>query len=73
MSKLKITKGTKYIVKKDAIESLLTLLKEQKFKTIGPTIRDNTIIYDELEKISDLPIGITDIHEAGSYHLKKKG
>ncbi len=72
MSKLKITKGTKYIVKKDTVESLLTLLKEQKFKTIGPTVRDNAIIYDELEKISDLPVGITDIHEAGSYRLKER-
>lgn len=73
MSKLKITKDTKYIVNLEAIESLLTLLKEQKFKTIGPIVRDDAIIYDDLDKISDLPIGITDIHEAGSYRLKERG
>ncbi len=72
MSKLKITKDTKYTVNKDAIESLLTELKKQKFKTIGPIVRDETIIYDELENINDLPIGLTDVHEAGSYRLKER-
>jgi len=72
MTELKIKKNTKYIVNENAIELLLTILKKQKFKTIGPTVRDNTIIYDELDKISDLPIGITDIHEAGSYRLKER-
>ncbi len=69
MSKVKITKGTKYVVGVDAIESILTSLKEQNYKTIGPTIRDEVIIYDELDNISELPIGITDVHESGSYRL----
>ena len=72
MSELKIKKNTKYIINRDSIESLLTILKNQKFKTIGPTVRDGAIIYDELDNISELPIGITDIHEAGSYRLKDR-
>ncbi len=72
MKKLTIAKNTKYIADKCSIDSLLTLLKEQKFKTVGPTVRDETIIYDELDSISDLPIGITDVHEAGSYRLKER-
>ena len=72
MSKMKVTKGKKYIVDVDAINSILTILKGQKFKTIGPKISDNTIIYDELNNINNLPIGITDVHEAGSYRLKKR-
>ena len=72
MSELKIKKNTKYIINRDSIESLLTILKNQKFKTIGPTVRDGAIIYDELDNIGELPIGITDIHEAGSYRLKDR-
>ena len=72
MTKVKVEKNKKYRVKKEAVELLLTRLKEQKFKTIGPTVRDETIILDELETINDLPIGITDVHEAGTYRLKKR-
>ncbi|MGI9450402.1 MAG: 4Fe-4S dicluster domain-containing protein [Geminicoccaceae bacterium] len=48
------------------------MLRHDGFHTIGPTIRDGAIIYDDLETAGDLPIGWTDEQEAGRYRLKRR-
>ncbi|MGZ8754246.1 MAG: 4Fe-4S dicluster domain-containing protein, partial [Acidimicrobiia bacterium] len=40
--------------------------------TVGPTVRDQTIVYDRIASVDDLPIGWTDIQEAGTYRLVKR-
>jgi hypothetical protein len=44
-----------------ALQSLLDLLKHQGHRVIGPTSRDQAIIYDEISTISDLPSGWTGV------------
>jgi ferredoxin len=39
---------------------------------MGPTIRDGAIIYDEIERVRDLPRGWTDEQDAGRYRLKTR-
>jgi formate hydrogenlyase subunit 6/NADH:ubiquinone oxidoreductase subunit I len=39
---------------------------------IGPTVRENAIVYDTLDTIDDLPIGYTDEQDGGHYRLKKR-
>jgi sulfhydrogenase subunit beta (sulfur reductase) len=53
-------------------EHLLTTLRERGYQVIGPTIRDQAIVYDTLTSIHDLPIGYTDEQEAGHYRLQKR-
>ena len=39
---------------------------------MGPTVRDNAIVYDTLTSVADLPIGYTDEQNGGTYRLKKR-
>lgn len=52
--------------------SLLDALIQAGYLLLGPTVRDNAIIYDELRSAQDLPIGWTDEQEAGYYRLKRR-
>lgn len=53
-------------------EQLLTLIKDQGYKLLGPTVRDEAIIYDELQSAQDLPVGWMDEQDPGHYRLKRR-
>lgn len=53
-------------------EHLLELVKNAGFKLLGPKLRDEVIIYDELLSAKDLPIGWTDEQDPGRYRLKRR-
>ena len=40
---------------------------------IGPTIREDAIVYDEIHAAADLPIGWRDVQTAGRYRLEHGG
>ena len=69
---MKTEKNKKYLASIENISSLVQILQKQKFKTIAPVVKDETILYDEIQSIDELPIGLTDVHKAGSYTLKKR-
>jgi ferredoxin len=48
---------------------LITALQTKGYTVIGPTIRDGAIVYDAISEVADLPVGMTDRQEAGSYRL----
>jgi Fe-S-cluster-containing hydrogenase component 2 len=52
---------------------LFTALLQYGFKIIGPTVREGAIIYDEIAAVGDLPVGLTDEQEAGTYRLARRG
>jgi ferredoxin len=56
----------------DRFHQLLEFLNQQGRKLIGPTLREDAIIYDEIQSAQDLPIGWTDEQEAGKYRLKRR-
>jgi len=58
-------------LKLDKLQSLLDALTKKGYAIIGPVVRDQTIVYDEVTSISDMPIGITDEQEAGHYRTLK--
>ena len=39
---------------------------------IGPTVRDQAIVYDEIASTADLPEGWTDEQEGGTYRLRRR-
>lgn len=53
-------------------ELLLDLIKGAGYKLLGPTLRDEVIIYDELRSAKDLPIGWMDEQDPGRYRLKRR-
>ena len=53
-------------------EELLLLIKGAGYKLLGPTVRDEVIIYDELQSAQDLPVGWGDEQEPGRYRLRRR-
>jgi formate hydrogenlyase subunit 6/NADH:ubiquinone oxidoreductase subunit I len=61
-----------FILESNELGHLIEILKHRGYKVIGPTLRDSAIIYDELTKADDLPIGWEDEQSNGTYRLKKR-
>ncbi len=55
------------------LEALFQCLRAQGFTPIGPTIRDQAIVYEALEGVADLPVGWTEEQEGGYYRLRERG
>lgn len=54
------------------LESLFTVLAHEGYGVIGPTLRDNAIVYDRVTSSADLPKGWTDLQDGGTYRLQKR-
>lgn len=54
------------------LDRLLALLRRDGYQTIGPTVRDGAIVYDEVEGTADLPVGWSDEQDGGHYRLKRR-
>lgn len=63
---------TKGVIQRADFGLLLSILIDKGYTPIGPTLRDETIVYDEIASTDDLPIGWTDLQSPGSYSLKKR-
>ncbi|MFZ5449681.1 MAG: 4Fe-4S dicluster domain-containing protein [Thermodesulfobacteriota bacterium] len=53
-------------------QHLLDALADQGYEVIGPTLEDGQLIYGNVSKVADLPLGWTAIQEAGTYRLEKR-
>jgi sulfhydrogenase subunit beta (sulfur reductase) len=62
----------KVIVQRKDLQALFDALHRRGFQTIGPTIRDEVIVYDEIECVDELPIGWVDEQTNGSYRLRQQ-
>lgn len=62
---------TTVIIDLEGLDQLFEALKAQGYRLIGPAIRDQAIVYDEIDSVKDLPVGWTDRQAPGSYRLTK--
>lgn len=53
----------------NGLQALLDALRDRGRRVVGPTRRDDVIVYDEIEGVDELPRGLTDIQDAGAYRL----
>lgn len=60
------------IILAENLQEIINNLTASGYKTIAPTINENTILYEEITKISDLPIGFVDEQNGGHYRLTKQ-
>ena len=60
------------MIEPEALDDLLGALATHGFRTVGPTVRDGAIVYDDIESAAELPIGWTDDQEAGRYRLERR-
>ncbi len=54
------------------LERLIALLAEEGYTVLGPTVRDGAVVYDEVRRVADLPVGWTEEQAPGRYRLKRR-
>ena len=60
------------VIDHDHLQDLFEILTSKGYQVVGPTVREQAIVYDTLTSVNDLPIGFTDEQEGGMYRLKKR-
>jgi ferredoxin len=56
----------------DGLQALLKALKERGYRLVGPTVRDQAVVYDDIGSVADLPEGWTDEQDGGRYRLVRR-
>lgn len=60
------------VLEPDALEALVGSLRDRGYRVLGPTLRDGSIVYDDLGSASQLPIGWKDVQAPGRYRLEAR-
>jgi ferredoxin len=60
------------VIDRSGLDALVHALSERGYTVIGPTVRDGAILYEEISSSADLPEGITDEQEGGTYRLRDR-
>ncbi len=60
------------VVERQDFAGLFEILRSLGYAVVGPTVKDQAIVYDQLSQVDDLPIGWTDEQEAGHYRLRRR-
>jgi ferredoxin len=56
-------------VGRDGLDALFGALVRRGYTLIGPTVRRRAVVYDEIGSIDDLPRGVTDEQDGGTYRI----
>ena len=64
--------GNDFFLQKPQLQALLDDLVTRGYQVIGPTIDQGAIVYGEIQSVSDLPRGWTDVQEPGRYRLERR-
>lgn len=60
------------VLPRERLATLFDALRRRGYRTIGPVVRDGAIVYDEFERVEDLPVGWTDEQDPGRYRLRRR-
>jgi ferredoxin len=55
------------------LQLLIDLLRERGWTVVGPTVRDGVLLHTEISSVSQLPRGVGDVQDGGSYRLRERG
>ncbi len=56
----------------NGLQGLIDELSARGYQVVGPTVRNQAIVYDRVESIDHLPRGWTEEQDAASYRLKRR-
>jgi ferredoxin len=60
------------VIEREHFDELLAAIARRGYTIVGPTVRDEAIVYDEISSAADLPIGWTDEQDGGYYRLQRR-
>lgn len=63
---------TNRVLTRDGLDDLFSAVADLGYKVIGPTVRDHSIVYDEVGSTDELPSGWTDSQDGGEYRLERR-
>ena len=58
---------------KSELERMIGQLWDVGYTVVGPQVRDEAIVYDEIRRLSDLPQGVHDAQQPGKYRIVDTG
>ena len=64
--------GETVLLRRKDFADLLLAITNAGYKVIGPTVREDAIVYDEIGDVAQMPIGLTEVQEAGAYRLRQR-
>ena len=72
MSATDFAEKSKFVFQTNQLQPLIDYLHNRGYVTVGPTIHDCAVVYDSLNSVDQLPLGVADEQEAGFYRVKKR-
>lgn len=66
------TTTTGAVLDRDGLQALIEILAARGFQVLGPVVRDEAIVYEEIAGVADLPAGWMDHQAPGRYRLKRR-
>jgi ferredoxin len=70
--KVHVIEPVRTVIAVEALDDLVWALRDRGYRVLGPVLRDQAIVYDDLESAGELPSGWTDRQEAGTYRLERR-
>jgi sulfhydrogenase subunit beta (sulfur reductase) len=67
-----VSSSTASVIGSAALDDLIGALADRGYTVIGPRVRDGAIVYEEISSVADLPRGVTDEQEGGTYRLHER-
>jgi sulfhydrogenase subunit beta (sulfur reductase) len=67
-----IQAGQSAVLERNDFDAFLLAVTARGYQLIGPTIRDEAIVYGPVDSANDLPAGWTDEQDGGKYRLKRR-
>jgi len=61
------------VVEVEGLQDLITILSDEGYEVIGPTVADNAVVYEPIDSVDDLPKGYEDEQDGGKYRLIESG
>jgi sulfhydrogenase subunit beta (sulfur reductase) len=61
--------GDRLVIARAELQQVFDTLSAAGYTLVGPTLRDDVIVYDHIHRLEDLPVGWTDEHGPGHYGL----
>lgn len=55
------------------LQLLIDVLRDSGWTVVGPTVRDGVVVHAEIESVDQLPAGVGDLQDSGSYRLRERG
>ena len=60
------------VLERKSLTPLLEALRRRGYEVIGPAVRNGAISYEALSSAEELPVGVTDEQEGGTYRLRQR-